>query len=130
MKTQEHKKTKILIVDDEKLISKAFSDHFEREGYEIETAFDGEEGIDKAKEFMPDLILLDIIMPKMDGISALKELKKDPATKQIPVIILTNLPDIPKYVDEARKAGSSDYLIKADYGLKELEEKVNKAMER
>lgn len=124
------KNKKILIVDDEKLISKAFRDHFEREGYEIETAFDGEEGIAKAKEFNPDLILLDIIMPKLDGISALKELKKNPATKKIPVIMLTNLPDLRKNIDEARKAGSVDYLIKSDYSLKELEGKIEKALER
>lgn len=127
MKTIKNKK--ILIVDDEVLIVKAFKDYFEREGYEIETAFDGEEGIAKAKEFNPDLILLDIIMPKLDGISALKELKKNPDTKKIPVIMLTNLPDIRENIDKTFKAGSADYLIKLNYSLVELEKKIEKALE-
>ena len=128
METLKHKGKKILIIDDEILITKVFSEHFQREGYEIEPADDGEEGFLKAKKFCPDLILLDIIMPKVDGISALKKLKKDSATKEIPVIVLTNLPDFSKNVDEALKLGSVGYLLKTDYNLKELTKRVDEAL--
>jgi len=107
---------KILIVDDEKQIVTAYNEHLAREGYEIETAYDGEEALMKVKEFAPDLILLDILMPNLDGLEALKNLKEDALTKDIPVIMLTNLGEKENLV-RASELGSTLYFIKAETSL-------------
>ena len=80
---------KILVIDDEPELVKAISIRFKASGYEVTPAFDGQEGIDKAGEIKPDLILLDIIMPKMNGYEVCKKLKSSPETKDIPIIIFT-----------------------------------------
>lgn len=80
---------KILVIDDEPELVKAITVRFEASGYEVIPAFDGLEGIIKARELKPDLVLLDIIMPGMDGYEVCKRLKTDPDTKDIPVLILT-----------------------------------------
>ena len=83
---------KILIVEDEASLRKALVEKFQREGFETFLAFDGVEGLDQAERIQPDLILLDIIMPKMDGMTMLKKLRESGDWgKQVPVIILTNL---------------------------------------
>lgn len=118
---------KILVVDDEMDISKTLAEHFKRKGYEVATAYDGEEGIAKAKEFLPDIILLDILMPVMDGISALKQLKSDSSTANIPVIMLTNL-DTQDKVAGAMEAGTTHYLVKSDYSPEDLDKKVEEVL--
>lgn len=80
---------KILVIDDEPELVKAITIRFKASGYEVIPAFDGQEGVDKAGEIKPDLILLDIVMPKMDGYEVCKKLKGDPETKEIPIIIFT-----------------------------------------
>ena len=80
---------KILVIDDEPELVKAITIRFKASGYEVTPAFDGQEGIDKSGEIKPDLILLDIIMPKMDGYQVCKKLKSDPESKDIPIIIFT-----------------------------------------
>ncbi|MBN1870617.1 MAG: response regulator [Candidatus Omnitrophica bacterium] len=80
---------KILVVDDEKKIRELLEIRLSSEGYEVIQAKDGEEGVQKAKANLPDLILMDVMMPKMDGAEATKYLQEDPATKGIPVIFLT-----------------------------------------
>ena len=79
--------TKILAAEDDKLISDSLCDALKAAGYEPTPAYDGEQAVAKAKEVLPDLILLDIMMPKLDGISVLWELKANPATAKIPVIV-------------------------------------------
>ena len=123
------KNKKILIIDDEKLIVKAFKDHLSRKGYEIAVAFDGEEGFVKAKEFKPDLILLDILMPKIDGITLLKELKNNSATESIPVIMITNL-ESDENIKETKKLGSTVYLIKSNHDLSAISEEIEKTFKR
>lgn len=118
---------KILIVDDEMDISKTLAEHFKRKGYAVEIGNDGEEGIAKAKEFLPDLILLDILMPVMDGITALKQLKADAITANIPVIMLTNL-DTQDKVAGAMEAGTTHYLVKSDYSPEDLDKKVEEVL--
>ena len=80
---------KILVIDDELELVKAITIRFKASGYEVVPAFDGQEGVDKAGEVKPDLILLDIVMPKMDGYQVCKKLKGNPETKDIPIIIFT-----------------------------------------
>src|SRR3990172_3638320 len=82
---------KILVVEDDPLMSRMYQKIFKFEGYEVDMAGDGEEGLEKAKTGKPTLILLDIMMPKMNGLQVLQKLKVDSATKGLPVVVLTNL---------------------------------------
>lgn len=112
-------KKKILIIDDEPPIQKALTDRLRLEGYEPISALDGREGLKKVESEKPDLILLDIIMPTLDGISVLKKLKENRYTNKIPVIILTNLSD-GETIATALESGGTDYLVKASFTLDEL----------
>jgi DNA-binding response OmpR family regulator len=86
--------TKILVAEDDKLISSSLCEALKTSGYETIAAFDGEESVAKAKAEKPDLVLLDIMMPKLDGISVLWELKANPDTAKTPVVVLTNIGDV------------------------------------
>ncbi|MEK7123984.1 MAG: response regulator [Patescibacteria group bacterium] len=121
------KKYKILLIEDEPGQVLAISSALSSAGYEIVSADDGKEGLAKAKTENPDLILLDIVLPKMDGVAVLNELKKNPQTKEIPVIILTNLAT-GETMRETMEAGSSDYLVKTDYTLEELVGKIKQVL--
>lgn len=114
---------RILIVDDEAPMLQALVGKFTREGFEVLQATNGEEGLAQALGKQPDMILLDIIMPRMDGMTMLKKLREDPVGKEIPVIILTNLSDAKKVV-EAMQNGVYDFLIKTDWKLESVVEKV------
>jgi CheY-like chemotaxis protein len=85
--------TKVLLVEDDSLIYRMYSKAFSLAGFETEVAEDGQKGLDKLSIFHPDIILLDIMMPNMNGVEMLAKLKENPATKEIPVIILTNVND-------------------------------------
>jgi len=113
----------ILIVEDEPTLQKALSIALEREGYEVKSALEGEAGLKLAKESKPNLILLDLILPKIDGFEILAELKKDESTKEIPVIILTNL-ESSQDIEKALVLGAKTYLVKANYDLKDVILKV------
>ena len=112
------KKT-LLFIEDESVIHKTLSDVLGDEKYDIVSALDGEIGLRLAKEKHPDLILLDLVMPKMNGFEVLEALKKEETTKDIPVIVLTNLEqmeDIQKAID----LGATTYLVKSNYNLNEV----------
>jgi DNA-binding response OmpR family regulator len=104
-------RAKVLVIDDEEYIQHILNFSFAAEGYEVLTASDGEEGVSKARDEKPDVIVMDIMMPKMDGYEACKKLKSDPETKDIPVILLTA-----KGREADRKlgseAGADDYVVK------------------
>ncbi len=121
--------TKILFIEDESALQKSFSAVLTQEGYEVLSALDGEIGIRLAKSEKPDLILLDLILPKTNGFEVLVELKKDSTTKDIPVIILTNLERM-KDIEKALESGASTYLVKADYTLDEVIGKVKQILEK
>lgn len=121
------KKYKILLIEDEPGQALAISTALSNAGYETATASDGKDGLKKAEAENPDLILLDIVLPKMDGVAVLKELKKKSQTKDIPVIILTNLAT-GETMRETMEAGSTDYLVKTDYTLEELAGKIKHAL--
>ena len=118
---------KILFVEDESALQKTFGEILKQEGYEMISALDGEIGLRLAKTKKPDLILLDLILPKVNGFEVLKKLKEDVETKDIPVIVLTNLEEIGD-VDKAIELGATTYLVKADYSLEEVVEKIKKAL--
>ena len=107
---------KILFVEDESALQKALSEILAEEGYQAIQALDGEDGLRLAKSELPELILLDLILPKKDGFSVLEELKKDSATKDIPVLILSNL-DRAEDIERATSLGAKSYLVKTDYKL-------------
>lgn len=117
-------KKKVLLVDDDPLIIRMYEHKLSADGYEVILAFDGEDGLVKAADTKPDVILLDLMMPKMNGIEALKHLKKDADTKKIPVVILTNIGDDQAYVKTTKELGAVDYLVKATTSLKELSARV------
>lgn len=105
---------KIIIIDDDVAIRKMYGQKFSIEGWQALTARDGQEGLEIIKHNAPDLILLDIMMPKQDGFDVLKKIKKDKVLHNIPVIMLTNLADL-EDKEEALKRGAKDYLVKTNY---------------
>lgn len=117
---------KILVIDDEPELVKAITVRFKARGYEVIPAYDGQEGIDKAGEIKPDLILLDIIMPKLDGYEVCKKLKGNLETKGIPIIIFTasGQRDLEK---KCMSAGAEDVIMKP-FDTTELLELVNKLL--
>lgn len=114
-------KNKILIVEDDAALLNALRDQFTREGFEVVVAKNGEEGLEVALREHPDLILLDIVMPVMDGMTMFANLRKDAWGKNAKVTILTNLSDV------AVAHGSYDYLVKSDW---KIEDVVNRVRER
>jgi len=118
-------KKKILVVEDEATLQKALNDVLAQEGYEVLNALDGVTGLDLAKKENPDLILLDIILPKMDGFDVLRGLKEE--DYKIPVIVLTNLSDI-KDIQKALDLGATTYLVKADFHLEDVLKKVKEVL--
>jgi len=110
---------KLLIVEDDPLMSRMYQKIFTFEKYDVELARDGQEGLDKAREVKPTLILLDVMMPKMNGLEVLKKLKADPDLKSIPVVMLTNLAG-EKDAEEALAAGAVKYIIKSEYDPKTI----------
>ena len=120
-------KKQILVVEDYPPTLRALVDKFTREGFDVLEARDGEEGLELALKEHPDLILLDLKMPKMDGITMLKNLRADDSSKDIPVIILTNLNE-PKKMAEALESETYDYLVKTDWKLKDIVKKVKEKL--
>lgn len=117
----------ILFVEDEQTLQKALGDVLQQEGYKMLSALDGEIGLRLAKSEKPDLILLDLVLPRLHGFEVLKKLKEDPETKEIPVIVLTNLERI-QDVNTAIEMGATTYLVKTEYKIEEVIEKIKKAL--
>jgi len=116
---------KVLVVEDDKFLIKAYNIKFTKAGFEVITAMDGLSGLDLARSEDPKLILLDLMLPKIDGFEFLKRMSQDPKIKDIPVIVLSNLgQQIDK--DKAISLGAKEYLIKADYSLDSIIEVMNK----
>ncbi|MCD5396471.1 MAG: response regulator [Candidatus Pacebacteria bacterium] len=116
---------KILIIEDEEILLDLLKKKLEGLGYEVYTAKDGESGFESAKEVLPDLILLDIIMPKMGGFEVMEELQKDEGLRSIPVIVVSNSGQ-PVELNKAKELGAKDWLIKTEFDPKEVIEKVVK----
>lgn len=115
--------TKVLIVEDDPLMSRMYQKIFTFEKYEVEMAGDGEEGLAKAATVNPTIILCDVMMPKMNGLEVLEKLKSDPATKSIPVIMLTNLAG-QQDAETALAKGAVKYIIKSEHDPKEVADMV------
>jgi DNA-binding response OmpR family regulator len=114
---------KILIIEDDKFLRELIGQKLLKEGYDIVEAVDGEKGIKSIKEEKPDLVLLDLILPGMDGFEVLTKVKEDAGIAQIPVIILSNLGQKDD-IEKGLKMGAVDYLIKAHFTPGEIIDKI------
>lgn len=122
-------KIKILLVEDDPFLLSMYNTKFELENFKVVTADDGEKGLKLALKEIPDIILLDIMLPKMDGFEVLRAIKSDEKVKRIPVILLTNLSQKEK-VKEGLALGADDYLIKAHFMPSEVVEKIKKLINK
>ena len=121
----------ILIVEDEQDLREALADKLTREAFTVLEAKNGKEGLDKALGEHPDLILLDIVMPEMDGMTVLRKLREDTWGKTVPVILLTNLSATEEsIIEEMVKYAPSHYLVKSDWKIKDVVEKIKETLEK
>ena len=118
---------KILIVEDDKFLRDLISQKLLREGFDVATAVDGEDGINKVKEEKPDLVLLDLILPGIDGFEVLGKIREDSAFADLPVIILSNLGQ-KEDIEKGIQLGAVDYLIKAHFTPQEVIDKIKGAL--
>jgi DNA-binding response OmpR family regulator len=117
----------ILLVEDDVFLVEIYQKKFEMEGFKVMVATNGEKGLADAQKKKPDVVLLDILLPKLDGFAVLDKLKADPETKKIPVILLTNLGQKDD-VERGLAAGAEDYLIKTHFKPSEVVDKVRKVL--
>ncbi len=118
---------KILVIEDDKFLRELISQKLIKEGYDILGAVDGEKGLETTKSEKPDLILLDLILPGMDGFEVLEKIKADSGVSNIPIIILSNLGQKDD-IEKGLKMGAVDYLIKAHFTPAEIIEKIRAVM--
>lgn len=121
--------SKILIVEDDPFLSEMYSTKLVQENFEVDLAIDGKEAIKKAREMKPDLILLDIVLPKMDGFEVLAEIKKDIELRNIQIIALTNLGQ-KEEVEKGLKLGADDYIVKAHFTPTEVVNKIKQVIKK
>jgi DNA-binding response OmpR family regulator len=125
--SKKEEKTKILLIEDDPFLSSMYSTKFEMENFAVLAAVDGEKGLKLALNENPDIILLDIIMPKMNGFEVLEKLRDNAVTKDIPVILLTNLNQKDE-IEKGMTLGATDYLIKAHFMPSEVVDKIKKVI--
>lgn|SRR3989344_430741 len=118
----------IIIVEDDKFLLGILSDRFEAEGFMVIQAMNGSEAVKKTGEARPDLVLLDLILPELNGFEVMEKLKADARTKNIPVIILSNLGS-EEDMERGKKLGAVDYLVKAYFTPDEIVQKVREAID-
>ena len=122
-------KIKILLVEDDSFLLGMYATKFEMEGFKVIMAEDGEKAVRLALKEMPDIILLDIILPKVHGFEVLRQVKAAPATANIPVLLLTNLSQKDE-IEQGLKMGAEDYLIKAHFMPSEVVDKIKKVLNK
>jgi len=114
---------KVLIIEDDKFLSRIYATKLNKEGIEADFSLNGEEGLKKMKEISPTLVLLDLIMPKLDGFSVLEAIQKDSSLKKIPVIVLSNLRQ-EEDVKKAKLLGAKDFIVKSDASIQDVVAKI------
>jgi DNA-binding response OmpR family regulator len=120
-------KNKILVVEDDPMISSMYKTKFEVDGFEVFTADNGATALELVKKEKPDIVMLDIILPQLDGFSVLEQIKQDKTTKNIPVIMLTNL-STDEDREKGEKMGALDYLVKASLTPGQISEKIKQIL--
>ena len=123
----EKEKKKILIIEDDKFLRELIVKKLVNEGFDVHEAVDGESGVKKIKELRPDLVLLDLILPGIDGFEVLSRIKEDPSMETIPVIILSNLGQ-KEDIERGLKLGARDFLVKAKFTPSEIIQKIKNAL--
>jgi CheY-like chemotaxis protein len=121
--------TRILLIEDDQFLRRASEIGLKKRGFDVITAADGEEGLQQARSGSPELILLDMLMPKLNGTETLVALKKDERTRDIPVVILSNS-SIDANIQRAKDLGAIGYLVKASMSLQELGDRVISFLEQ
>ena len=121
--------SKILIVEDEQTLANVVKEEFKEKGYEIKIARDGDEALTLARNFQPNIMLLDLVLPKKGGLDVLAELKADESLKAIPVIVLSNFAEDDS-IKKAIALGAEDYFVKTQHSIYEVIEKVQKHMSK
>lgn len=116
---------KILIAEDDKFLASAYKLKLTKAGFEVQVVSHGGEALELLKIFTPNIILLDLVMPIMDGFTTLEEIKKDEKYKSIPILVASNLGQ-KEDIDRAIKSGANDFVVKSDISLDELINKINK----
>ena len=120
---------KILIVEDDNFLANAYRVKFAKAGFDVHIARDGKDTLDSLNTFLPNLIILDLIMPVMDGYLVLEEIKKNELWKNIPIIVASNLGQ-KEDAERAMKLGANDFIVKSDLHLEDLIVKINKLLEQ
>lgn len=120
---------RILIIEDEEALARVIKEKFDKEGYESVIVEEGEEALSKARQFKPDVILLDLLLPQRNGFEILQDLKIDPELKTAPVIVLSNLGE-DENIKRAILLGAADYFVKTQHPISEVVEKVRYVAER
>jgi len=121
--------SKVLIIEDDQRINKVYNLKLAMDGIEAATAIDGEEGLRKVYSENPDLILLDLMLPKKSGFEILKEIKANPKTKDIPVMILSNLAQ-EKEREDGLALGAIDYIVKSNMSIQQIMEKIKAVLQQ
>ncbi|HLD31649.1 MAG TPA: response regulator [Patescibacteria group bacterium] len=122
-------KVGVLLVEDDVFLANIYKTKFEMEGFNVFLAENGEAALEEVKKKKPEIILLDILLPKLDGFAVLEKIKADKTTKDIPVILLTNLGQKDD-VEKGLEMGAVDYLIKAHFKPSEVVDKVKKVLKK
>ncbi len=122
--TRQNKDIKVLIIEDDKSLREMYESKLDKEGFAVSTAIDGEDGISKIKSGQPDLIMLDLMMPKKNGFDVLEEVNKDDTLNKTPIIVLSNL-GLDDDINLAKSLGAREYLIKSSIMLNDLVKKIH-----
>lgn len=120
---------RILLVEDDRHLRRACAEGLRRSGFTVIAAADGAEGLRAAGKDAPDLILLDVLLPRLSGLEVLREIKSDPATRDIPVLVISNSSK-PQDIEELMRLGAVDCLVKSNLSLSELNERVVRLLEK
>jgi CheY-like chemotaxis protein len=116
----------VLLVEDDPMVVKMYKRKLEGEGFEVVLCYNGVEGIEALKKTKPDIVLLDIMMPKMSGLDMLKIVKSDPQNASLPMVILTNLGDRAQDMEKCKELGAADYWVKANMRLDDIVSRIEK----
>lgn len=119
--------SKILVAEDDRFLASAYKTKLGKMGFEVKMAGDGVEALEALNNFTPDVIMLDLIMPRMDGFTTLEKIKSDPKWAKVPVIIASNLGQ-KEDMDRAAKLGAVSYLVKSDLAIEELVNKIKSVL--
>lgn len=124
------KKIKVLLVEDDPMVVRLYKRKLTMDGFSLALAFNGEEGLAELEKGIPDIILLDIMMPRMNGLETLRKIKADKRFKNIPVVILTNLGDRSDDIERSKAMGADDYWVKVNIKIQDLTTMINGILSR